>query len=154
MELAAAIIGVADVALRASSKLWKLSATWRDAPAEIHGLRDDVTRTENFFCEIQQSIKIVGWVTHPNLEGQSALHVDLAELIEEGAATLRRIEAIVDGLDAPVLSGETSNSNMIWNGDRRKRLLWLRNSMKVAKLRKELCHIRSSICRLLIAQNV
>src|SRR4051812_42117734 len=50
MEVAFAVVGATDVAGRAGSKLYALYSAWRDAPADVHRLRDDVTRTERFFA--------------------------------------------------------------------------------------------------------
>jgi len=155
MEIAAAVLGVTDVALRASSKLWKLSGMWRDAPADIHSLRDDLVRTERFFAEIRQNVNPASSRTHPPQRGLITLHHDLEHLVVEGGAVVRRIEAIVDGLlsaEGTEISGSGA-SRLLELGKRRK-LLWLRQARKVAKLRKELGDIRSGICRLLVAQNV
>ena len=53
MEIAIAVFSLTTVAARASSKLWALSGEWRDAPADLHKLRDDVSAAERFFREIQ-----------------------------------------------------------------------------------------------------
>ncbi|KAK5659878.1 hypothetical protein OQA88_13341 [Cercophora sp. LCS_1] len=160
MEVAAAIIGVTDMAIRTSSKIWALSAAWRDAPADIYNLRDDLTRTERFFGEILAHLKTSQFRTFESEKDHGLFHsinssdepTELGHLVDEGAAALRRIEAILDGFTRDSVN-ETGSMGKIDLGKTRK-LLWLRHSKKVARLRKELAHIRSSICRLLIAQNI
>jgi hypothetical protein len=166
MEVAAAIIGVTEAAMRASSKMWKLSEAWRDAPVEIHNLRDDLARTERFFGEIQERVKtaqVRGFAScwEKDSGGVSLRRSSfaapedpsgLSRMVDEGAVALRRIEAIVDSLTMVESPGRVCPEK-VELGKRRK-FLWLRHSRKVNRLRKELAQIRSSICRLLIAQNM
>jgi len=57
MELIAATIGVIDVTTRTSSHVWKLCNNWKDAPRELHHLRDDMVRTHEFFLQVRTGIK-------------------------------------------------------------------------------------------------
>ncbi|KAK0652512.1 ankyrin repeat-containing domain protein [Cercophora newfieldiana] len=152
MEAAFAIVGAADVAVRATCKLWALSDAWRDAPADLFKLRDDLTRTERFYAEIQQHVTN----SRSSALGASYLRQDLQSMIEEGAITLRQIEAIVDGLVAPGNDGpdEKHCKNDAAGVGKRRKLRWLKQSAKVTRLRKELAHTRSNICQLLITQNI
>ncbi|KAK0617710.1 ankyrin repeat-containing domain protein [Immersiella caudata] len=149
MEFALALVGATDVAVRASSKLWALSTAWRDAPVDLHNLRDDLTRTERFFGEIQEQLGATRIAASP-LEKEALDHSELSRLIDEGAVALRRIEAIIDGLTVP----DDVEQGKVGELGKKRKFLWLRHTRKIARLRKELGHIRSSICRLLIAQNM
>jgi hypothetical protein len=153
MEIALAVVGVTDVAVRASSKLWALSTAWRDAPVDLHNLRDDLTRTERFFGEIQEQLGATRIAASP-LEKEALDHSELSRLIDEGAVALRRIEAIIDSLAVPDNVEVDSVLGKVGELGKKRKFLWLRHTRKVARLRKELGHIRSSICRLLIAQNM
>ena len=158
MEIALGVIGVTDAAMRASSKLWALSAAWRDAPADLHNLRDDLTRTERFFGEIQEHLEPRQLRRYSPEEetfaGSFAQDSELGRLVDEGAVALRRIEAIVDGLVAGDSIDTQAMMEKVGELGKRRTFLWLRHSRKIARLRKELGHTRSSICRLLITQNV
>jgi hypothetical protein len=154
MEIAAAVIGVADVAARASSKLWALSAAWRDAPLDLHSLRDDLTRTERFFGEIRQSLDRISLTQPGSMCDIFMLGSDLHELLDEGSVALRRVEAIVDSFSAIKYADTKTHSDKAREMGSRRKILWLRQSRKVTRLRQELTHIKSSICRILIAQNV
>jgi len=155
MEVALAVVGVTDVAVRASSKLWTLSSAWRDAPMDLHNLRDDLTRTERFFREIERSLNTARLIPTPPENEPFGPRIDLGRLVAEGALALKRIEAIVDSLVC--VADDSTNTKQKEGKTReigkRKRVLWLRQSREIAKLREQLAHIRSSICRLLIAQN-
>jgi len=166
MDIALAVLSITTLAVRASSKLWTISGEWRDAPADLYKLRDDVSGAERFFREIQQHVdesprmgpfpkeasRLV--VDSPSSE-LSTSDFELGRLVDEGACTLRQIEEIVDGLAAAVFSGDAGPPNdRVLNMGRRRKLRWLRQSGKVARLRKELNHTRSSICQLLISQNM
>jgi len=160
MKVALAVAGITTAAVRVSSTLWTLSRDWRDAPVDLHNLRDDVTRTERFFGEIQQTMNASRLAGPPTpkeaLPEASALQSDLRQLIDEGISTLRRIEAIVDGLVVSAGVEGRSEEDKAKGDDIRKRrkFLWLLQSRKVAKLRKELSYTRSNICRLLITRNM
>jgi len=158
MEIALAVVGVTDVAVRASSKLWALSTAWRDAPADLHNLRDDLTRTERFFGEIQLHLKSTQFRVFP-LEKEvfpdsPTEQSELGRLVDEGGVALRRIEAIVDGLTVADDAETLSMIERVGELGKKRKFLWLRHSRKVARLRKELGYVRSSICRLLITQNM
>ncbi|KAK4447962.1 hypothetical protein QBC34DRAFT_408603 [Podospora aff. communis PSN243] len=161
MEIALGVISVTDVAVRCCSKLWALSNAWRDAPADIHHLRDDLTSTERFFGDIQEHVQAVELKSRPykreTWEDSSVQQPELRRLVDDGLGVLNEIETIVDGLLA---CGSSTNAEQPLLGERtaevgkRTKLLWLRQLRKVARLRKELAHVRSAICRLLISQNM
>jgi hypothetical protein len=171
MEAALGVIGATDVAIRTSSKLWALSREWRDAPADLHNLRDDVTRAERFFGEIQQHVnasqldcesvppsRYAAHLTHSPLreKGPSrsfSTNSELADILETGGVVLRRIEDIVDSLSVPVGGGGSVRTEDFGDMTKRRKLQWLLQSKKVAKLRKELAQMRAGVCQLLISQN-
>ncbi|KAK4444200.1 ankyrin repeat-containing domain protein [Podospora aff. communis PSN243] len=172
MEAALGVIGATDVAIRASSKLWALSREWRDAPADLHNLRDDVTRAERFFGEIQQHVntaqleyeaapppRYASRLTRSPLreKGRSGLYStnsELGDLLETGGVILRRIEDIVDSLSVPVGGGGGSvRREDFGEMSKRRKVQWLLQAKKVAKLRKELAQMRAGVCQLLISQN-
>ena len=181
MDIAVSVINITNVTLRASSKLWELSGEWRDAPADLHKLRDEMSAAENFFREIHQHLCAshnakarVQDTSRPigldsiqdasRLIGASPgkppeclkIRDDLTQLLDEGTLILRRIEEVVDGL-AAIRNGADkdppSKENVMEMGKRRK-LRWLQQSKKVSRLRKELWHTRSIICQLLISENM
>ena len=171
MEIALAVISLSTVAGRAGSKIWTLSEEWRDAPADLTNLRDDVTAAERFFGEIHQHVNNTSRAFGPrNVPSNSQLvepppfcgdalpastiQSELERLVDEGTVVLRRIEDIIDRLAVPeIISGDYPRDKVPDMGKRRK-LRWLGVSGKVARLRKELAHTRASICQLLISQNM
>lgn len=166
MEIAIAAFSLTTIAVRANSKLWTLSSEWRDAPTELHRLRDDVAGAERFFREIQQHINepipaglLSGdtsrLITESPSTEPSKINLELKRLVNQGACTLRRIEEIADVLITAANSDDAAPpmEKMLDMGKRRK-LRWLRQLGKVAKLRKELSYTRSSICQILMSQNV
>jgi len=149
MEVFAAIVGVTDVSIRTSSKLWKLSSAWRDAPENLHRLRDDITRTHQLFAEIQQNAPAE---TSLEVSKESpGTRTDLKQLLGQGAAVLQQIEAIVEKLSKEEKNAKAGEPLEL--GKRRK-LIWIRNERKVADLRKELRGIISGVCNVLINENV
>ena len=160
MEIALAVISLSTVAGRAGSKIWTLSEEWRDAPADLTNLRDDVTAAERFFGEIHQHVDDTSRAFGPrpfcdsDTVPASTIQSELARLVDEGTVVLRRIEDIIDRLAVPeIIRGDYPRDKVPDMGKRRK-LRWLGVSGKVARLRKELAHTRASICQLLISQNM
>lgn len=149
MEAVGAVFGIADVALRASSKLWKLSGTWRDAPADIHRLRDDLVRTERFFGETQQGIETLYTMSGDIHSESHSLWSELERLLDTGSTVIRQIDEFIDNVCQG--SGIFGTSQPL---SKRRRIVWMTSSKKVRALREELRGIISGICRLLIAHNV
>lgn len=149
MEAVGAIFGIADIALRTSSKLWTLSGAWRDAPAELHRLSDDLDRTQRFFAETQEGINTMYTLGARVLGESHASWRELERLLDEGHAVLRQIEKFVDSLDEG-----SAGLDGIKELGKRRRIIWMTSARKIQKLRDELRNITSTICRLLIAQNV
>ncbi|KAK0724120.1 ankyrin repeat-containing domain protein [Lasiosphaeris hirsuta] len=148
MEAVGAIVGIADVALRTSSKLWSLSSAWRDAPEDLHRLQDDLARTQRFFSETGEGINAL-YAMGPGSQKEShASWRELERLLDDGADVLRRIEQFVDSLQRTNLLGEPKELG------KRRRVIWMTSARKVAKLRTQLKSITGHACRLLIAQNV
>ncbi|KAK4449877.1 ankyrin repeat-containing domain protein [Podospora aff. communis PSN243] len=149
MESAAAVIGITEATIRTASKLWKLTNAWRDAPEDVHRLRDDLSRTQQFFDEVRHSASLAK--LSESWDQSSPFETELKLLLEGGIAILKRIETFVDGLlgDSPGLRQDT-----LLGIGKRRRLAWITNSRKIAQLRRELRLNVSSICRILITQNV
>src|ERR1700753_3734085 len=59
MNVGLAVIGLSDVAARAFIKAWKLAHLWKDAPREVHRLRNDLSCAGKFFGNIRQQLGVV-----------------------------------------------------------------------------------------------
>ncbi|KAK1760331.1 ankyrin repeat-containing domain protein [Echria macrotheca] len=156
MEAAAAILGIAEITVRSGSKLWNLRCAWRDAPAELQRLSDELAQIQHFFCETERGIRRLYSVSSSSslvapFEKSGALGASidgLDELLESGAVVLRNIEAFIDALYSAEKNGEGKALSQ------KRRAMWLAHKGKITKLRSELHNITLSICRRLIAQNV
>ena len=148
MEAVGAAFGIADIALRTSSKLWTLSGAWRDAPGDLERLRDDLSRTQRFFAETQEGINAMYGLC-PGVQKEShSSYREMERLIDEGYAVLEQIEEFIDSLNRP------TGVDMPRDLGKRRRIVWMTSTGKINKLRNELRSITSNVCRLLIAQNV
>src|SRR5512140_1111581 len=134
MEAVGAIIGIADCTLRTTSTLWAVTNAWRDAPADLHRLRDDLARTQRFFAETQEGINSM-YALGSKIQGEShASWRELERVLDEGYAVLRQIEKFVDNLDrAP--AGSSDGPREL---GKRRRVIWMTSVRKIQKLRDEL----------------
>jgi len=150
MEVVGAAVGISDVALRASSKLWTLFAAWKDAPADLHRLREELSRTHRFLGETQEGIEAL-YSVQRGFQRMTESHASTSELellVNDSMVILERIDQFIDSLVKP--SAMTGLPDI---GKRRK-MVWMASTKKVAKWRSELRTITSDVCRLLIVQNM
>ncbi|KAF5006895.1 hypothetical protein FDECE_6754 [Fusarium decemcellulare] len=98
MELLAAIIGVADVTARASTGLWKLCEQWRDAPKDVHLLRDDLVQANAFFVQIQKGISMEQARGVDASSWPPACIHELKRLLHEGQTLVLGVQKMVDEL--------------------------------------------------------
>ena len=156
MEFLGAIIGVADVTARTTSKVWALCESWKDAPSDFHKLKDDLTRIQLFFRETQEGLSSAP--SRPSrrecdADTGSSIHIssdasNLGHLLEAGTGVLNRLEHVVDDLRG---SNGTGDDYVLRRG---RRLKWMAYAGKVSKMRQELGDITSGICRMLVVRNV
>lgn len=148
MEAVGAVFGIVDVALRTSSKVWKLSGVWRDAPAELHRLRDELDRTERFFSETQHGIESLYALSREHRGESHATWAEVERLLDAGVVVLRRIEDFIDSLERP-------DSQSIGQPlSKTRRIKWMTSARRTTASREELRGIMTNICNLLIAQNM
>jgi hypothetical protein len=150
MESVAAVIGITEATVRTASKLWKLTNAWRDAPEDVHRLRDDITRTQQFFGEIRHHTLLAN-KSEDAWDQSSPFETELKLLLDGGIAVLGRIETFVDSLlgDQP-----TDGAEALLNIGKRRRLVWIANTRKVTQMRRDLRLKASNICHMLITQNM
>ncbi len=150
MEAVGAVVGIADVALRTSSKLWALFGAWQDAPADLHRLQDEISRTHRFFGETQEGVRAL-YSIQPRSQKMTESHASIRELqilADEGLTVLEHIDRFVDSLTRP------SSVDKLPDLGKRRKVIWLTSARKVSKWRSELRAITSDVCRLLIAQHM
>jgi len=153
MEAIAAVVGITEATIRTTSKLWKLSNAWRDAPADLHRLRDDLSRTEHFFTEVRHSALLSKPASGDSWDRRSPFQTELKLLIDGGIEILGRIETFVDSLVSDDVPGHPTG-DLAKSLGKRRRLGWITNSRKVTQMRNELRIKVSHICRILITHNV
>ncbi|KAK0611445.1 hypothetical protein B0T14DRAFT_571331 [Immersiella caudata] len=133
MELAAAILGVTDIAARTGSKVWSLSHALLDAPDDFHRLGDDITRTQQFFGEVKEgTLCLKNHRLVARFGEESEDQRDFQRLLSDGADLLQRIEGIIDkliqvngqGVDGPRELGKRGKIH--WIGVVRKEIASLK----------------------------
>ncbi|KAK3344494.1 ankyrin repeat-containing domain protein [Lasiosphaeria hispida] len=153
MEVLGTLIAVTNVTISTTSSLWSLCDAWREAPEELHRLLDDLRRSQEFLSETRIGLQSMypeksGHQLHPNRDF-AALR-GLERLLEEGSVVVRQIGDVINRFR----TGEDWERLKPEELGKRRRALWLRQTLRVTRLRKKLKNITVSMCRLLVAQNV
>ncbi len=150
LEILGAVAGLSSLAARTCSKVWDLSNSWRDAPEDLHWLRDDLTRTQSFFSEVEAGASTL--FLPPTKEGHASRDA-IRQLVSQGSVILQRIETFVDKVLA--VSKKPSDDATSMDVGKRARVYWISYVRReLVGLRKQLAEIRSHLCRLLILTNV
>jgi hypothetical protein len=129
--------------------LRELVRAWKDAPADVHQLKEDLLRAERFFGETSEGIHSAYVVKkkHANKENRfSHAYSELEALLEEGTDVLQRIEHFIDDLQKGFGDGVDLGA--------RRRLIWMTSRRTLTRWRSELKGVISNLCRLLIAHNM
>jgi len=154
MEIAAATLGILNVTARTASKIWSLCDSWKEAPTDIHLLRDSLDRAHDFFSQVQTGIKNTRM---DRLSAANPLHEQslgqLKQMIDQGSSTIARIEGLV--LD--ILDGRDPGKDLVWHTrplNKRRKIAWLAKSPRLARHGSALKEISNTICSILVMINV
>lgn len=147
MDPVSAALSIASAATATCSAVWKLCERWRDAPSDVHELKDAVLQANEFSQAVRynmESDRILEVVTRtfPCLNR-------LNKLLQDGEATLDAIRCLLEN----VIHGSDLVENQM-NMSRRMKMKWLKNAHKAKKLRKKLKQIIAQTCAFLISQNM
>lgn len=153
MEIAAATIGVVNVTVRTSCKVWMLCESWKEAPKDVHLLRDSLNRAEEFFSHVKMGTEKASMdqlVTNP-LQQVSLRRLE--GLLHQGAAAVDDIDALVQ----KIFEGRDTGVDNLGNPEplgKRRRIVWLMEASKLARLQGVLKEICAMTCASLMALNV
>lgn len=153
MEVLGAVVTITSATIRTTSAVWSLCETWREAPEELHRLLEDLRRAQQFFSETQEGLKQSSRLGLGSKTAASAQIDNLHQLLTDGANVIRDIGNLVNRLRKGDDGGGWEKLKLEEVGKRR-RAMWLRQTWKVARLRKRLKQVTVSLCHLLLAQNV
>lgn len=146
MDPISAALGIASAATATCSAVWKLCERWRDAPSDVHELKDAVLQANEF----SQAVKY-------NMESDRMLevvprtfpsHNGLNKLLQDGETTLTAIRCLLE----TVINGSDFENQV--NLSRRMKIRWLKNAPKAKKLCKKLKQTTAQTCAFLISQNM
>lgn len=153
MEVLGAVVTITSATIRTTSAVWSLCDTWREAPEELHRLLEDLRRAQQFFREAQEGLKHPSYLKTYDKTTASAQIDKLHQLLDDGAAVVGDIGQLVSRLRKGDDGGGWEKLKLEEVGKRR-RAMWLRQTWKVARLRKRLKQVTVSICQMMVAQNV
>jgi hypothetical protein len=154
MELVAACVGIADIAARSSSKIWRLTELWKDAPSEIHQLRDDLSYAQEFFGEVRFRATATRELAFRKPASQTQ---QLCGLLDQGSDILGELEVIIDGLGHPAADADDEpllGDEPVAGMSKRRRVTWLLKRRRTHALRLRLKDLLNSICGQLMALNM
>jgi len=153
MEIVGAVIAVTAATVRTTSAVWSLCDAWREAPAELHRLLEDLRCAQQFFGETQEGIQHSPYLT--NRSGIPSATNDMQRLLGDGADVIKDIGHLVERLRrGPRDDGGGWEELRLEEVGKRRRAMWLRQTWKVTRLRKRLKNVTARLCHLLVAQNV
>jgi len=153
MEMALACVGAADVAARSASKLWELTEVWRDAPSDIHRLRDDLMHAKDFLGQVRYQIETASQSFQTKFQETESLRA----LFERGRDILAEVQEIVESLRKPSRTidnlplTDTHHPIVL---TKRRRLIWMTKRNRVHRLSNLLKDVTQSICGQLMVLNV
>lgn len=147
MDPVSAALSIASTAAATCSVVWKVCEQWRDAPTDVHQLKDTVLQANEFFQGVKYNLETNGTSTVISKTASSSS--ELEKLLQEGESALNGIRLLLDSLlNGSDLCGNQPDLN------RRRRLKWLKNLHKANKLRKRVKEVTAQTCALLISQNM
>jgi len=170
MEIAAAAASLVNGTVRTSSTIWSLCESWKDAPKEVHHLRDTIDHTREFFSQVQQGIekaRLDKLSIHFD-PLQNGSHRELELLLKQGSAVVTEIENIVlrvlHGKEHSATQGKNVDELSQGGGEsssltpevlrKRRRAVWMAKAATVARLRGVLKDTSRMVCANLISLNV
>ncbi|KAK4448906.1 hypothetical protein QBC34DRAFT_438682 [Podospora aff. communis PSN243] len=160
MEIAAAVIGITNITIRTSADLWGLCDTWRDAPKELHYLRDDLVRAQEFLAQVKVGIDKLR-LNHPVSDAVEKEPLrQLEVLLKKGLAVVSEIETIVHRISDGRYYEKSETESISWLDakpealSKRRRMVWLSKAGRIGRLRTMFKEIGMGICASLISLNV
>jgi len=167
MEIAAGVIGLVRVTTAASLQTRKLCEGWKDAPGDVHHLRDELDTCEAFFRALRCGIAqwqlgdLEGNGGNLSTAGSTAAIGEVGKLLSRSNSILEILKGILDDLarenrdaSSTVSADGGGGVDGIPSLPKRRKILWLRRVDEVGKLRKRLRHSVRDIGLFLTLLNV
>ena len=116
------ILGIADIATRASSKIWHLIEEWQDAPAQLQLLQQEIRESRDLLEYLRTACDALR--THASNSSTSIITQLVASQLEHVRLAWTDLDRILDSV-----SETTSTSGIRIRKDR-----WIRQRAKAARL--------------------
>ncbi|KAL2073010.1 hypothetical protein VTL71DRAFT_10334 [Oculimacula yallundae] len=157
-SLVVGLVGLSDAATRTASTLFQLVDAWRDAPRDVHHLRDSVVSVGEFFARVHHELDEHITCGHYSestyvLQTSNKLLLDL----KIAQKVLEQIDQILDFVGSTDrVAGKSLKSELPPDETARKlrKDRWLRRRGALLKLQKSLTEIQSTIFEGLLSMNV
>lgn len=147
MDLTADLLGIADVSRRVLSHLYQLTNNWRQAPDQLHQLKNDISRLSNLLETVRQAGQLHTQLGHSAAAQALNQDVVLARYsLDSIQTTLQDIEGQDDSGLLPVPSGIA-----VLNADAPRRLRWMSRKEEISFAQSSLrMSCQQILCRLVI----
>jgi hypothetical protein len=168
-----AVIAIIGATAGTTTGIWRLCDSWRGAPAALHGLRDELARTQEFWGLVRRGVENADGgglldrgareVTEGAPSGLNTWSVEestagLVKLLRRGQAILVEIDIIIAQVSEGRLSSSQPDVDEKDPGAKplsaRRRLTWIIKSSQVRKLKRALSRNNDIIYGKLLAMNV
>lgn len=148
MDPFSSALSIAAVSVKTCSVAYKLCQVWKDAPKEIHELKDELTRSEEFFQGVKHNATEQIRDCSPH-ETAKLSEAGLLEFFEKGEFVLLEIRRILNNL----LDASDDCKTLVIN-DRKLKAKWLKHRNHTRRMQKCLREIMTNICAILISRNM
>jgi len=153
MEVAAAAIGITEATARVSVGIWKLCDIWREAPKEVHRLRDELARAHEFLGSVREKV-----VQDPG----TSLATDessqrLTSLLGRGRDVVEGLEDLINEVLGVQVQGYAPNYYRAARENplkAKRKFIWMTKIGKVRNLRAALARNNAEIYGELVALNL
>lgn len=135
LSITAAVLGTLDASIRISGKLGDLVQVWKDAPAEIYALYNEISDLSVVLDHARMARKSLVFADPGGKVG-----TDLGRLLGTAQNTTTTLEELLNEMMALPRF--------------KKRALWVKRKSSIATKKDELREVRSKINDILVAHNM
>lgn len=150
----AGVVGLTDAASRTGSKIFTLINTWRNAPRELHSIREDVSVANEFLRNLGAITQVIIKEGNININVNESLErclISTQSILTDLEKNLDYVSSSGDPVKNEVVGEEKSKSD---NSAEIRKSRWLRRRTAIISLQAQLKRSFAMILERLLSNNV